>query len=270
MDQSIPRLVQRIARVLLRSHHNQITSCFHLPLMAMNVRSGGGKCGHSRAVNDEELSTLVPSAAFQAQTTLSHSVLFFLPSLSFPDNDDGDSSWHWWMQHSWNAAWINQSMGYLHMQLEHSIPALFLIPLFPSLLFGLPWEETRKMHGRHMVLVWWVFRFVFSKQLQGSLENSIGLQPSAITLTVLLSPGKGDKLRCHSGSGVQSEFLQHCLSRVSHGKHGWEAPASLSPSSPPLARIQALWVLFSNLLFGNYHIFLSPLIHFLCSTRTES
>lgn len=100
----------------------------------------------------------------------SHFPSFFsLLSLSFPASTDGDSSW--WMQHSLNGAWTNQSRGWLGVQLEHSIPALLLIPLLPSLLFGLPWKETRQLPGRQMGLASWLSRGEFSKQLQGSLEK---------------------------------------------------------------------------------------------------
>lgn len=180
--------------------------------------------------NDEELSMLVPNVAFQAQSTLSHSI-FFLPSLSFPDNDDGDSSWQRRMQHSLNAAWTNQSMGYLDVQLEHSLPALILIPLFPSCSLVCPWKKPEKCLEGRWCWHCWVSRVVFSKHIQGSLKNSFGVQPSAITLTVVLSPGKGDNLRCHSGTGFQSDFLWRCPVELLTGKHGWEAPPSLSSYS---------------------------------------
>lgn len=115
--------------------------------MALNARGGEVKCGQSRAVARWESChaagcRLVPDAALLAQPTLSCSISLFLSSLTFPDNTDGDPSWHWWMQHSLDAAWTRRSMGYLHMQPKSiSLPPLLFTPLFPSLFFGFSWGE---------------------------------------------------------------------------------------------------------------------------------
>lgn len=71
---SIPKSGKRTAKLLPRGHHTKITSCFHLPLMAMNARGGEVKCGQSRAGDEESCHAagcrLVPNAALLAQPTV--------------------------------------------------------------------------------------------------------------------------------------------------------------------------------------------------------
>lgn len=91
--------------------------------------------------------------------------------------------------------------------------------------------------------------------------SPFGLEPSAITLAVLLLPGEGDKFGSHSGSGVQRDFLWHCLVEPPTEKHRGVSSPTIHPPplhTSPAGEIQALQILFSN-----YHLFLSPRANFL-------
>lgn len=65
---------EKNCQTVAQRSHTKITSCFHLPLMAMNARGGEVKCGQSRAGDEESCHAagcrLVPNAALLAQPTV--------------------------------------------------------------------------------------------------------------------------------------------------------------------------------------------------------